>query len=95
MQGVCGAVTGALMVIGLKHGRVKAGDRPTQEKTYALIKELLRRFTVKNGGIICRNLLGLDISTPEGMKEARGRGLFVTACPKYVRDAGEILEEIL
>jgi C_GCAxxG_C_C family probable redox protein len=40
-------------------------------------------------------LLGCDISTPEGMKEARDKGLFASTCPMMVQDAAEILEEML
>jgi C_GCAxxG_C_C family probable redox protein len=91
----CGAVTGALMVIGLKHGETLAGDEKSSEKTYGLISQFLERFKVRHGSILCRQLLGYDISTPEGLQTARDNGLFEKRCPKYVRTSAEILEEIL
>lgn len=92
---VCGAVTGALIVIGLKHGRTEAKDKETKEKNYALVRDFTGRFRSRNGSLICRELLGCDLSTAEGMETARSRGLFKERCPRFVRDAAEILEEIL
>lgn len=91
----CGAVTGAIMVIGLKHGRSKIEDIESKEKTYGLVREFVGKFCEKNGSIVCKELLGCDIGTTEGMKIANEKKLFITHCPKLVRDASEILEEIL
>jgi C_GCAxxG_C_C family probable redox protein len=91
----CGAVTGAFMVIGLKHGRLRVDDIETKERVYSLVKEFARRFASRNGSILCRELLGHDISTPEGRSLARDKGLFDTICPKLVQDAAEIIEQIL
>ena len=92
---VCGAVTGALIVIGLKHGQTEAKDKETKQKNYALVRDFTGRFRARNGSLSCRELLGCDLSTAEGMETARSRGLFTERCPRFVRDAAEILEEIL
>jgi len=91
----CGAVTGAFMVIGLKYGKVKVEDEPAKEKAYALVREFAGEFKAKNGSIVCRELLGCDMSTPEGMKFAKEHRLHSTICPKLVRDAAEILDTLL
>lgn len=91
----CGAVTGAFMVIGLKYGKTKAGDDGAREKTYALVGEFVKRFKSRHGSIVCRELLGYDLSNVEERAVARKKGLFTTLCPQFVRDAGEILEHIL
>jgi C_GCAxxG_C_C family probable redox protein len=91
----CGAVTGAFMVIGLKYGKSVAEDNQAREKTYELVREFADRFKARNLSIVCRDLLGCDIGTPEGMKIAKEKGLTGTLCPKFIRDAVEILEEIL
>jgi C_GCAxxG_C_C family probable redox protein len=91
----CGAVTGALLVIGLKHGRSRPEDAAAKEKTYALVLEFIKRFRKRHGSIVCRELLGVDLSTPEGHEEARRRGLFSGRCLLFVSQAAEILEEIL
>lgn len=91
----CGACTGAFMVIGLKYGRVRAEDNAAKEKTYQLVQEFVKRFKARNQSILCKELLGADMSTPEGLKLAVEKNLPHTACPKLIRDAAEILEEIL
>lgn len=95
MGEICGAVTGAFMVIGLKYAKTRAEDEEKKEKTYRLVKEFVSRFKNRNGSIVCRELLGFDISTPEGMEQIKERNLFSLLCPKFVHDSAEILEEIL
>ncbi len=91
----CGAVTGAFMLIGLKHGKTRAEDEQRREKAHNLVKEFALEFKSRNGSITCRELLDCDISTSEGMKLAEENELFATRCPKFVRDAAEIIEQIL
>ncbi|HUV03001.1 MAG TPA: C-GCAxxG-C-C family protein [Desulfobacteria bacterium] len=91
----CGAVTGAFMVIGLKCGQTDADDKETKKKTYRLVKAFAEKFKARNGSISCTELLGCDLSTPEGMKRAKEQNLFTTLCPTFVRDATELLEELL
>ena len=91
----CGAVSGAFLVIGLKHGRSRAEDVESRDKTYALVREFIQKFTEKYGSAQCRTLLGCDIGTDEGLKLAHDRGLIDSRCPGYIRTAVEILEEIL
>ena len=95
MGETCGAVTGAFMVIGLKYGRTVLEDTEAHEKTYSLVREFIHQFKSRNGSIMCRELIGCDISTTEGLHTAREKKLFTSICPKYVRDAAEIIENIL
>lgn len=95
MAGTCGAVTGAYMVIGLKYGMWREGDQAAKEKAYALAQEFARRFAEKNCSTVCRELLGHDMSTPAGFQAIKEKKLTTTACPKYVRDAAEIVSDIL
>ena len=95
---VCGALTGAFMVIGLKHGKVITdGTRygTDTETTYNLVAKLARRFAEKNGSIYCRDLIGHDLNDPEERAKVVQLGLFSTTCRKCVGDAVELLEEIL
>jgi len=91
----CGAVTGSLMVIGLKHGRIQADDIPAKEKAAELAQEFVKRFNDHHGATWCKELLGHDISIPEQHDIAKEQGFFETKCPNFVRDAAEILEDIL
>lgn len=90
----CGAVTGALMVIGLKHGHFAEGDLESKQKTYSLVSEFQRKFSEINGSVICKELLGHDLSTADGMTIINQKGLFKTLCPKYIEDSISILEKM-
>jgi C_GCAxxG_C_C family probable redox protein len=91
----CGAVTGAFMVLGLQHAGPNCDQRDGRENVYAAIREFTARFQQRRHTVVCKELLGCDISTPEGMTRATKEGLFRTICPKLVQDAAEILEEML
>jgi C_GCAxxG_C_C family probable redox protein len=95
MANACGAVTGAFMVLGLARGMRTPEEQSKKSATYGLVQEFARRFTAKNSSIVCRDLLGVDISTPEGSKAANEAGLFNTTCRALVGDAVKILEEML
>ncbi|MGA2498796.1 MAG: C-GCAxxG-C-C family protein [Tepidisphaeraceae bacterium] len=92
---VCGAVTGALMVIGLKHSTKDAKDTAAKDQAYALAEAFLSRFRAQHGSVTCRDLLGCDLSTPEGRRRASESGLFKTLCPRLVEDAAQIVEQLL
>lgn len=91
----CGAVSGAILVIGLKYGKTVADDDAATEKTRALVRQFIHEFTQKNGSINCTELLGHNLSRPDEFATAHEAKLFVTKCPLLVRDAAEILEKIL
>jgi C_GCAxxG_C_C family probable redox protein len=95
LAGTCGGVTGAFMVLGLKYGAVSAEDREAKELTYERVREFAVQFKERNGSLECRELLGCDISTPDGLQAFKDKELISTLCPKFVRDAAEILEEML
>ena len=91
----CGAVTGALMVIGLAHGRCRSDDMQARSKTYALAQAFQDCFEALHGTCSCGELLGLDPTTPEGRQSALDRGLFETRCPIFVRSAVGILLDMV
>ncbi len=95
MGETCGAVTGAFIVIGLKHGKTTADDDEAREKTYELVKKFTTLFKDRDRSILCRELLGHDLSTQEGRDAVFEKNLFITLCPRFVRDSVEILEEVL
>ncbi len=91
----CGAVSGAFMVIGLKYGMGINDNIEVKEKTYQVIRKFSDRFQEINGSVICRELLGCDINTPEGIDYYNQNEFFEKKCLKYVKNAAEVLEEIL
>ncbi len=93
--GICGAVTGAFMIIGAKYGKSKADDYQSADMACGIADDFVNEFTLRNKSIVCRELLGCDISTPDGMKLVRDKGLLKTLCPKFVQDAAEIIEQLM
>ncbi len=93
--GTCGAVTGAFMVAGFLAGE-DPDERRARLRTYDLVREVARRFEARRGSTVCKTLLGgVDVSTEAGLREAQERRLFREVCPGFVRDAEEILGELL
>ena len=92
---ICGAVSGALMAIGLKFGRIRAEDIPARERTYDAVTNFIQKFESLHGSIICRELLGYDLSSKEEHSKAEQEGLFEIRCPKFVQNAAEILKDLI
>jgi C_GCAxxG_C_C family probable redox protein len=94
-QHTCGAVTGALMALGLQYGEKFSDNALFKEKTYEKANEFIREFTERHGSVVCLELLdGLNMNDPEDRKRIDELGLFKTACAVYVKDAVEILENL-
>jgi C_GCAxxG_C_C family probable redox protein len=88
----CGAVTGAYLLIGLKYGKVHQDDNNAKEVTYATVREFSKRFIERNGSTNCKELLGVDLLTGDkSVASERVRQI----CPKMIKDAAEIIEEML
>jgi len=83
------------MAIGLKYGKIRADDNEAKDKTYALVQEFSERFVARNKSLNCTELLGCDLGTAEGREKAKEQNLMAMVCEKLVRDAAEILEELL
>lgn len=95
MGSECGAVTGAFMVIGMKYGKTRDGDSSADNETFKRLAEFVKEFKARHDHIECSALLETDMGTPEGVKEAAGRGYFTDRCPVFVKTAAQILEKIL
>jgi C_GCAxxG_C_C family probable redox protein len=95
MGETCGAVTGALMVIGLKQGMIGPQDQVAKARIRESAGAFIREFTGVCGSIKCRDLLHCDIGTPEGMERAQSLGLFRTLCPEFVGHSARILDGLL
>jgi C_GCAxxG_C_C family probable redox protein len=91
----CGAVTGAIMLIGLKHGKVQQDDNKAKESTYHMVQEFTKRFKEENDFVKCTELIGYDLSTFEGLKAAREANMWNTICAKLVKDSAQIIEDLL
>jgi C_GCAxxG_C_C family probable redox protein len=94
MGRTCGAVTGGVMVIGLKHGQASLVDEESRQETYNLVREFIDRFTALHGSTECRELIGYDLSDAGELELARNSDVFQNKCPSFVYDAARILEDI-
>jgi C_GCAxxG_C_C family probable redox protein len=92
---VCGALSGAELVIGARFGNIDPADSAARERAYAAAQQLLERFQREHGSVMCRDLIGVDMRNAEALKRAREEGVFAKKCPVFVKSAGRILEEIL
>lgn len=90
--GQCGAVSGAVMGMGLKLGR----DHPSQplDAFYGTVQEFLRRFNDQFGSTNCQALTGCDLGTPEGQAAFRA-GNTILRCWEYVAQAAHLVAEIM
>lgn len=95
-QMICGALTGAVMALGMRYG--KSLDDPEEKKseTYCKTRELFAEFTKLNGSTVCRELLnGLDMTNPDEHKKIEELKLFENSCEKYIVDSVKITENLM
>lgn len=92
---ICGAVSGALMILGLHLGTDNQPDSTAKAKTYALGEEFVAEFTKRYGSVQCTSLVGYNLSVAKERKAASESGAFQTICSKVVENACELLEEYL
>jgi hypothetical protein len=69
-------------------------DEAARERTYGAARAFLDRFRAEQGSVTCRDLLGVDIGTPEGHRAAAEGGLFRTRCPGFVRAAARLVDAL-
>ncbi len=91
-SGLCGAFTGGVMALGLAHGRDRAGERirPAYKRT----ARFARAFEVRFGSLQCKEILGCDLSTPEGRARFEMEELAMTVCLKVTAEAAALAAEI-
>ena len=96
MREVCGAVSGALMVLGIAKGYSDLSDSDAKKEHYALIQEFARRFKEENGSIICRELLS-GVKTENGVSPEKRTDEYYKKrpCSELCFTAAKITEELL
>ena len=87
LREVCGAVSGAAMVIGYRAG----GDKM---KAYPLIQDFAARFKSETGSIVCRELLSGIAATQGGVAEMRSAEYYKKRpCVELVKLAARLLAD--
>lgn len=92
---MCGSISGAIMVLGLQYGSALYNDETARLYTYQRVQELIHRFKEIHSSIQCTDLLGYDLSDPKQLKTVLEKGLFIQLCPTLVRDAAQLLADML
>ena len=82
MQGTCGAISGALALVGLLNSSGDLENPATKAQTYSLNKEILQNFQDRNGSVICHELKGVN------------SGKMLRSCPDCIMDACEFFEKL-
>ena len=83
MDATCGALSGAVMLAGLKNSDGAIDAPGTKQDTYKLSRELVTRFKEKTGSTVCRELKGVDTGT------------VLCSCPDCIRCGVEVVQEVL
>jgi len=90
---VCGALTGGAMAIGIKYGT----NEPSLEKrlkAYELAQKFYKQFERQHESVLCRELIGYDLSNPDELEKAEEAKVFEEKCVNFVRKAVENLVEL-
>ena len=93
-QETCGAVTGAIMVLGMLKGEHVNNNDELKSESYGSVKELTRNFVAAYSTTRCRDLIGCDLNTPEGAAKFKEEKITETFCAGCVKKAVEIVESI-
>jgi C_GCAxxG_C_C family probable redox protein len=91
----CGAVIGAFLVLGLKNGIDKPHDKKGKERTREVLEKFISKFRESYPSLLCREILGADVSKPEELELLRKEDKFSNYCPHVVEVAAAIVEELL
>ena len=90
---LCGALTGAIMAIGLKHGTNKTVLKE-KEKAYEIALKFYDRFVEECGSPFCRELIGYDLTDPKDLEKMRKSSVREQQCCNFVKSAVEILIDL-
>jgi C_GCAxxG_C_C family probable redox protein len=93
-QETCGAVTGAIMVLGLLKGEEVNNNDELKASAYGAVKDLIRDFVAEYKTTKCRDLIGCDLNTPEGSAKFKDENIMVTVCADCVKKAVVIVEKL-
>ena len=90
----CGAISGAIMAIGVLNGLQSKNVVQSKERTYKISSILIERLKEKFETTQCYELIGVDMKDPEAKKAARERGVFNNQCSEFVATAARIVLDL-
>lgn len=89
----CGAISGALMVIGLRYGRSHSSEE-IREKVKEVSQIFKDEFAAHMGSLKCKDLLGMNLKHDPDYEKARELGLFESRCPLFIRYAITLIDKL-
>ncbi len=92
---VCGALSGAVMGLGLRFGRSRVEEQEGGRRPYWFTSELVERFRVRLGHVRCGDLLELDLSDPKGLQAYREAGMWEKRCRGIISEATGLAYDLL
>ena len=92
---ICGAITGAVMALGLKYGRSDTKEPEAKEKAYAIVDGFIKTFKSKFKNVRCIDLTGCNMLTPEGLQKAKDINIHRNICTDIVVFAAEEAAKML
>ncbi|MEM3013774.1 MAG: C-GCAxxG-C-C family protein [Candidatus Bathyarchaeia archaeon] len=90
---VCGALIGSIMALGAKFG-INEPSAEKRLKTYEVSRRFFEEFKKRNGSVLCRELIGYNLSDSVEYEKAVKDSVFHKKCVEYVKTAIMILLEI-
>ncbi len=94
-DGPCGAATGAILVLGLKHGHSHPDDEAGADRIRDLTQKFLRLYDERKGSTMCTDILGANLSVQADLERVEAEDLYDVSCPDAVRTAAQLLEQLL
>jgi len=91
---ICGAALGAVVALGIRYGNVSSGDMVSKATVFSKREEFLKRFEEMNGKLLCKDLIGVQVSGLDDMIMRSAEGTYVN-CPRYCVNAISVLESML
>ena len=96
LREVCGAVSGMFMVAGVLYGYDDPKDYEAKKVHYERIQQLAKEFELRNGSIVCRQLLGLGEGKDTPAPEKRTQEYYKKRpCAELVGIAAAIMEQYI
>ena len=91
---ICGAALGAVVALGIRYGNVSSGDMVSKATVFSKREEFLKRFEEMNGKLLCKDLIGVQVTGLDDMIMRSAEGTYVN-CPRYCVNAISVLESML
>lgn len=93
LQGTCGAVTGAYMVLGIYCSQKYLENVDRKAQSYLMIQAFNKQFSEKHKSADCRKLLNCDLTTEQGQQYFQDNHLMDSVCKNCIRDSIQLINE--